>query len=176
MWIPVDSMTTEAAVTYIPGSHKWGLFRPRHFVDSSPYAGTEHLDDMPNIDEMIASGEIQAIAYAVEPGDVLAFDARVINGSKGLILSSSENNNEHGQVTSSVDKLKKENNANDCYDKYAEIGAHRRVALRFVGDDVIYCERPGETAIPPHDMVPMHRRKHGDSLTCDLFPKVWPKS
>lgn len=192
MWIPVDSMTTEAAVTYIPGSHKWGLFRPRHFVDSSPYAGTEQLDDMPNIDEMLTSGEIESVAYAVEPGDVLAFDARVIHGSKGHIVSTTDagasltsadvtstvhcdNKSDDIGTTDDGGNLKDVISGSDHY-AYARIRAHRRVALRFLGDDATYCDRPGETAIPPPDMTAVHGKKHGDPLTCELFPKVWPKS
>jgi ectoine hydroxylase-related dioxygenase (phytanoyl-CoA dioxygenase family) len=38
-WVPLDEVTGEAGVTWLLGSHKWGLFRPRHFVDASPYEG-----------------------------------------------------------------------------------------------------------------------------------------
>ena len=38
-WVPLDEVKGEAGVTWLLGSHKWGLFRPRHFVDASPYEG-----------------------------------------------------------------------------------------------------------------------------------------
>ena len=39
VWVALDDMPKAASVQYIKGSHKWGLFQPRHFVDASPYLG-----------------------------------------------------------------------------------------------------------------------------------------
>uniref|UniRef100_A0A7S2GZE9 Phytanoyl-CoA dioxygenase n=1 Tax=Octactis speculum TaxID=3111310 RepID=A0A7S2GZE9_9STRA len=91
---------------------------------------------------MLDNGEATGVAIAVEPGDALAFDARIIHGSPG---------NTDTQKT------------------------HRRVALRFGGDDAVYFERPGETAIPTPDVAHLHGRTHGQSITCDMFPQVWPR-
>lgn len=52
---------------------------------------------------------------------------------------------------------------------------HRRVALRFGGDDAVYCERQGETAIPTPATDAKHGLKHGDPLSCKVFPRVWPR-
>jgi ectoine hydroxylase-related dioxygenase (phytanoyl-CoA dioxygenase family) len=97
---------------------------------------------MPDIDDLLESGEARAASFDVNPGDVLFFDARIIHGSKG--------------------------NTGDSR------GA--RVALRFGGDDCVYFERPGETAIPTSDVV--HACVHGESLSTDphgAFPRVWPR-
>ena len=144
IWIPVDAMSEAAGVSWVLGSHKWGLFRPRHFADASPYAGTEHLPAMPDVERLRATGGAAVKAFAVEPGDVLAFDARIVHGSKG--------------------------NAD------AAAVRQRRVALRFGGDDAVYCERPGETAIPTPDVAAEHGLAHGQPLACDTFPRVWPRA
>lgn len=153
IWVPFDSMPQSAGVTWVLGSHRWGLFRPRHFVDASPYVGTEHFPDMPDIDSLVQSsnaaveanlslgGPVQTRTFAVEPGDVLAFDARIIHGS---------GRNDDPSGTS-----------------------HRRVALRFGGDDAVYFKRKGETAIPTPDTH--HGLAHGDRLACEAFPRVWPR-
>jgi len=143
IWIPLDPMPETSSVQYIRGSHLWGLFRPRHFVDSSPYENTEDLPPMPDIDTLLAKDEVQGLKFTVSPGDVVAFDARIVHGSPGNLEP--------------------------------ESGDQRRIALRFVGDDATYCERPGETAIPTPDIDPLHGLKHGDPLTCHIFPRVWPQ-
>lgn len=140
VWIALDDMPLSASVRYVAGSHQWGLFRPRHFVDASPYAGREALPDMPDIDAKLESGETQALEFEVKAGDALCFDARVIHGSPG----------------------------NPSPEQ-----SHRRIALRFGGDDCTYCDREGETAIPTPEIDVLHGRAHGDHLSCDEFPVVW---
>jgi ectoine hydroxylase-related dioxygenase (phytanoyl-CoA dioxygenase family) len=52
----------------------------------------------------------------------------------------------------------------------AEIKSERRAfSTRWMGDDVTYCDRPGETSPPytGHDM------QHGDSMREDWFPVLW---
>jgi ectoine hydroxylase-related dioxygenase (phytanoyl-CoA dioxygenase family) len=136
VWIPFDAMPEDSTdgVTWIIGSHSWGLFRPRHFVDASPYEGTEHLPDMPPVEDWVASGKAHRRTFA---GDVLVFDARIIH----------------------------------CSGTNMDQTPHRRVALRFGGDDAVYFERPGETAIPTPDIH--HGLSHGDPLACEAFPLVW---
>ena len=45
----------------------------------------------------------------------------------------------------------------------------RAFSTRWIGDDVTYCERPGETS-PPYVN---HGMKHGDSMREDWFPVFW---
>ena len=55
----------------------------------------------------------------------------------------------------------------------AEIKSMRRAfSTRWIGDDVTYCERPGETSPPytDHDMHP------GDKMREDWFPVIWRKT
>lgn len=142
VWIPLDDMPLNASVRYLRGSHLWGLFRPRHFVDQSPYEGREELPEMPDIDSMIRDGKTEMLGYEVQAGDALCFDARIVHGSLG-----------------NCDLPGKD---------------HRRVALRFGGDDATYCDRSGESAIPTPEIDAAHGLRHGDAIACKAFPKVWP--
>lgn len=52
----------------------------------------------------------------------------------------------------------------------AEIKSERRAfSTRWMGDDVTYCDRPGETSPPYTD----HGMQHGDSMREDWFPILW---
>uniref|UniRef100_A0A0G4FPP2 Phytanoyl-CoA dioxygenase n=1 Tax=Chromera velia CCMP2878 TaxID=1169474 RepID=A0A0G4FPP2_9ALVE len=82
-WIPLDPMPEEDAVEFVASSHRWGLFRPRHFVDQSDYEGVSDLPPMPDIKEMRAEGKAKALRFGVQPGDLLCFDARIVHGSPG---------------------------------------------------------------------------------------------
>lgn len=142
VWIALDDMPIAASVRYIRGSHRWGLFRPQHFVDASPYQGRDELPLLPDVDDMLARGEAEALAFDVAPGDAVCFDARIVHGSFGNPIGSGRD--------------------------------HRRVALRFGGDDAAYCARSGETAIPTPEVDASHGLRHGDRLACKTFPLVWP--
>ena len=48
-------------------------------------------------------------------------------------------------------------------------GRRRAFSSRWLGDDVTYCERPGETS-PPYPDIGL---ESGDSLRKDWFPVVW---
>ncbi len=46
----------------------------------------------------------------------------------------------------------------------------RAYATRWTGDDARFCMRKGEVAIPTTDPG----LQHGDEMTCEMFPHVWP--
>jgi len=149
VWIPLDPIRQEASAQYVVGSHLDGLYRPRHFVDSSPYAGCDDMRPMPDIDALIESGEARVKRFAVDPGDVVVFDARLVHGSPSY--SQSIQNQQQQQ--------------------------HRRVALRFGGDDAVFWKYDShrETAIPTPDV--RHGLSHGEKLSnSDAFPRLWPPS
>jgi len=141
VWIALDDMPAEASVEYVNGSHRWGLFQPRHFVDASPYQGRD-LPSLPNIDTLIAEKKVETVRYAVKAGDCLCFDSRIVHGSAGNPEPVNQD--------------------------------HRRVALRFGGDDACYNDQAGETAIPTPEVEAVHGLSHGDPLSCAAFPTVWP--
>jgi len=144
VWVPLDDMPAAASVQYIKGSHKWGLFQPRHFVDASPYEGRD-LPALPDIDALIASGEVKeadVVRFDVKAGDAVCFDSRIVHGSPG--------------------------------NPEAKDRDHRRVAFRFGGDDATYFSHEGETAIPTPEIDAVHGLRHGDPIACEVFPQVWP--
>jgi ectoine hydroxylase-related dioxygenase (phytanoyl-CoA dioxygenase family) len=80
LWLPLDPVADEAAVEYVCGSHLWPEFSPYHFKDGSPYEDTG-LPPLPDIDE---GRDLYRIArFAMEPGDVLVFQAMIVHGSPG---------------------------------------------------------------------------------------------
>ena len=48
----------------------------------------------------------------------------------------------------------------------------RAFSTRWLGDDVRYCERPGETSPPYRD----HGMRHGDRMREDWFPVLWRRT
>jgi len=50
-------------------------------------------------------------------------------------------------------------------------GRRRALSTRWLGDDVTYCERPGETS-PPFPDIGL---EHGEPMRADWFPVVWRK-
>ncbi|CAK0844422.1 unnamed protein product [Prorocentrum cordatum] len=51
--------------------------------------------------------------------------------------------------------------------------SHRRVALRFGGDDAVYWERAGHTPIPVAEVDRAHGLRHGEPIACAHFPRVF---
>ncbi|CAK0826169.1 unnamed protein product [Prorocentrum cordatum] len=83
VWIALDDMPASANVRYVAGSHTWGLFRPQHFVDATPYEGRAELPSLPDVDGMLRDGRVRAVAFDVAAGDALCFDSRIVHGSPG---------------------------------------------------------------------------------------------
>jgi hypothetical protein len=48
----------------------------------------------------------------------------------------------------------------------------RAFSTRWLGDDVTYCERPGETSPPYTD----HGMRHGEPMREDWFPVLWRRT
>ncbi|MGH9318318.1 MAG: phytanoyl-CoA dioxygenase family protein [Vicinamibacteria bacterium] len=80
VWLPLDPISSEVAVEYVCGSHRWPEFSPYHFADGSPYAGTG-LPPLPDIDAHREEYRIEC--FTMEPGDCLVFQAMIIHGSPG---------------------------------------------------------------------------------------------
>jgi len=80
IWLPLDVVAKETALKYVKGSHRWGAHNPHHFSDNSPYEGTG-LPELPDIDAQPDKYEI--LAWDMEPGDCLVFQAMMVHGSAG---------------------------------------------------------------------------------------------
>ncbi len=50
-------------------------------------------------------------------------------------------------------------------------GRRRAYATRWLGEDTRYATRTGQTSPP----LEGHGLKPGDGMTCDMFPRVWPR-
>ena len=82
IWIPLDPIAEEIALSFIVGSHRWNKrFIPRRFADQSEYVdaalGFVHL---PNADEL---RDEPTITCPVQPGDAVAFHFRTLHYAPG---------------------------------------------------------------------------------------------
>jgi ectoine hydroxylase-related dioxygenase (phytanoyl-CoA dioxygenase family) len=80
LWLPLDPVPETVSVEYVRGSHRWPEYSPYHFADGTPYADTG-LPPLPDIEAGRAKYSIAA--FAMEPGDVLAFQAMIAHGAPG---------------------------------------------------------------------------------------------
>lgn len=78
-WIPLDSVPLETTLRCVAGSHRWGqMMRPKRFDGTYLYEN-DTMMEMPDID---ANPEHYTIrAWAVEPGDAIAFDFRTVHSA-----------------------------------------------------------------------------------------------
>jgi ectoine hydroxylase-related dioxygenase (phytanoyl-CoA dioxygenase family) len=82
-WIPVDPVSREATLEFVAGSHLGPWLMPRTFLNNEAKwfpAGT--LTELPDIEARRADFPI--IGWAVEPGDVVAFNMLTLHGSAGV--------------------------------------------------------------------------------------------
>lgn len=75
VWVPLDPVPLESAISFIAGSHRWGLFAPRHFATGQAYGGTG-LAHLPSL------GGERRLAWATEPGDVIVFSGMTVHGQE----------------------------------------------------------------------------------------------
>lgn len=88
LWVPLDPVPRETTLEFISGSHKWDKFyRPQRF-NSEPLNANDGLEDIPDINGNRDQYDI--IAWALEPGDALAFDYRTIHGAPANTNPASE--------------------------------------------------------------------------------------
>jgi ectoine hydroxylase-related dioxygenase (phytanoyl-CoA dioxygenase family) len=80
LWLPLDPVSEEVGVEYVCESHLWPEFSPYHFADGTLYEGTG-LPLLPDIDAERDRHRISR--FAMEPGDVLVFQAMIVHGSPG---------------------------------------------------------------------------------------------
>lgn len=59
----------------------------------------------------------------------------------------------------------------------SQTGRRRGLALRYLGDDVVYDNRPGTFIENPkiQAIIPEIKLRDGDKISGKLFPKVWPR-
>lgn len=79
LWIPLDEVPRETTLEFIAGSHTWGkYYRPQRF-NGQPLNENDGLEEIPDINAHKQDYDI--LAWAVSPGDAIAFDYRTIHGA-----------------------------------------------------------------------------------------------
>ena len=81
--MPLDVVDgSNGAVEFVKGSHKWEkLFNPVDFGLGYKERQARLLDSIPDIDAM--RGDLDVVAFDVEPGDCIVFHARTVHGGPG---------------------------------------------------------------------------------------------
>ncbi|MGA2778852.1 MAG: phytanoyl-CoA dioxygenase family protein [Steroidobacteraceae bacterium] len=79
-WIPLDPVAREVTLECVAGSQRWSTsgFRPTRF-DGTPLYAQDEFPVMPDIDAQREHLTIRA--WAMEPGDAVAFHFRTIHGA-----------------------------------------------------------------------------------------------
>lgn len=80
-WIPLDSVSAANTLRLVLGSHLWPkLVRPKRWAGGEDfYADTTQFMDMPAVE----SGDFRILEPALEPGDAILFNYRVVHGANG---------------------------------------------------------------------------------------------
>jgi ectoine hydroxylase-related dioxygenase (phytanoyl-CoA dioxygenase family) len=80
--VPLDPTTDDTgAVRFVRGSHRWGdTFRPNLFVTTEALPGTEG-DEVPDVDALAATGEVEVLTFTTEPGDLTVHHARTLHAA-----------------------------------------------------------------------------------------------
>jgi len=83
-WCPLDPVTEmTGGMVFARGSHRWGAtFRPNLFVSPTPIPGTVG-ESVPDVDALVAAGEVELVTFALEPGDVTVHHARTLHAAGG---------------------------------------------------------------------------------------------
>jgi len=75
VWVPLDPVPLESAVSFLAGSNRWGMFSPRHFATGKSYEGTG-MPAVPSLDGH------ERLAWSTEPGDVIVFAGMTFHGQE----------------------------------------------------------------------------------------------
>ncbi|MEM9063330.1 MAG: phytanoyl-CoA dioxygenase family protein [Pseudomonadota bacterium] len=79
LWIPLDPVPRETTLEFIAGSHTWGKsYRPQRF-NGQALNENDGLEEIPDVNAN--KDDYDIIAWAVEPGDAIAFDYRTVHGA-----------------------------------------------------------------------------------------------
>jgi ectoine hydroxylase-related dioxygenase (phytanoyl-CoA dioxygenase family) len=82
-WIPVDPVSVESTLRFVAGSHTGTWYMPRTFRDhQAKWFSDGALADLPAIDDQ--PDHYPQRAWAIEPGDVVAFHMLTLHASGGV--------------------------------------------------------------------------------------------
>lgn len=147
VWLALDEVPRERGLSYVKGSHRWGLLhRITNFSGSDDvnsknvYPGADKFPPVPDIDAGVASGEFELLSWDMVPGDVLIFYSAMMHGSPGIPANS----------------------------------PHRRrgYATRWCGDDIVFEDRIGTMHRGWKAAGFDNGLQNGDPIGCSLHPNV----
>jgi hypothetical protein len=86
-WIALDPVDrASGAVEYVKGSHRWDArYQPKSFAGPNKYPINENLQALPDIETL--RSELDIVSYTMQPGDVVAFNGRILHGAGGNTTS-----------------------------------------------------------------------------------------
>jgi len=152
IWLPLDPVSPDnGVVTYIKGSHRWGRwFRPEPF-------GTETPEEMPGYDEADFSfPDCEPIPDFDADADQYEFITWTLEPGDCIL---------HHPLT-----------VHGAPGNRTRDRRRRAIAMRYTGDDARFDPRPGTftSYMPPPVGDPGIAA--GDPLTCEVFPRIWPRA
>ncbi len=82
-WIPVDSVPLESTLRFVAGSHQGTWYMPRTFRDNqAKWFAEGTLQELPDIEGQ--PEQHQQLAWAMQPGDIVAFHMLTLHASAGV--------------------------------------------------------------------------------------------
>jgi len=119
IWVALDEVPRERGLSYVRGSHRWGLMHRITNFSGGDHSDRNTYDDVdgaqlpavPDVDAGVARGEYELLSWDMQPGDILLFYSAMMHGAPGT----------------------------------PPAAPHRRrgYATRWCGDDVTFENRPG---------------------------------
>mmetsp|Transcript_147111 Transcript_147111/g.274000 ORF Transcript_147111/g.274000 Transcript_147111/m.274000 type:complete len:312 (+) Transcript_147111:50-985(+) len=147
VWLALDEVPRERGLSYVKGSHRWGLchritnFSGSDDVDSkNVYPGAENFPPVPDVDAGVARGEYELLSWDMVPGDVLVFYSAMMHGAPG----------------------------NPAHSKHRRRG----YATRWCGDDIFFEDRIGTMHRGWKAAGFDNGLQNGDHIGCSLHPNV----
>ncbi|MDP3269913.1 MAG: phytanoyl-CoA dioxygenase family protein [Legionella sp.] len=82
-WIPVDSVSRNATLEFVAGSHQGPWLMPRSFMDNQAKWFPEGaLQELPDIEQ--SRDKFPIIGWEIEPGDVVCFHMLTLHMARGV--------------------------------------------------------------------------------------------
>jgi len=141
IWVALDEVPVERGLSYVRGSHRWGLqhrvtnFSGDAHSDRNTYADAEELPEVPDVSEL---PEEDLLAWDCAPGDALLFYSAMLHGAPGNPGTSN--------------------------------ARRRGYATRWCGDDVTFHDKPGTMHTGWAAAGFDNGLADGESLDCALHP------
>ena len=93
VWVALDEVPKEQGLSYVRGSHRWGLvhkitnFSGGDTSEKNSYGdhgGAAEAPPVPDVDAGAARGDFDLLSWDMEPGDALLFYSAMMHGAPGV--------------------------------------------------------------------------------------------